>query len=64
MREPRTAHPNHEQENEMGFNLKLYFEELDELLSDGSKTEAEKLAAIAKHMEESRQYARECGMVR
>lgn len=48
----------------MGFNLKMYFEELDELLSDGSKTEAEKLAAIAKHMEESRKYARECGQLR
>jgi len=48
----------------MGFSLRHYFEELDQLLTNGGTTEAEKLAAIAKHMEESRQYAKDCGLLR
>ena len=47
----------------MGFSLQHYFEELDELLTDGSMTPEQKLAAIAKHMKESRTYARECGQM-
>ena len=46
----------------MGFNLKLLFEELEELLT-AELSDDVKLKAIKETIEESKEYAEQCGML-
>ena len=45
----------------MGFSLALFFETLDELLSDDSRSAEERLAALREEVATSKLYSRESG---
>lgn len=48
----------------MGFSLKIFFEGLQELLSDTHLSDQEKLEALRAYVENNRAYAEECGQLR
>ena len=47
----------------MGFSLKNFFETLEFMLAEPGMTDAQRLAAIKKEVEESKKYARDCGVI-
>jgi hypothetical protein len=47
----------------MGFNLAMFFAELEMILSDQEYTEAQKVEAIADLVADERRYATECGQL-
>lgn len=46
----------------MGFNLEMFFKELDEILNSGLNIFS-KLKALRKAIQEGRDYARDCGHI-
>lgn len=47
----------------MGFNLKMFFEGLQELLGKTYPSDAEKLESIKNYVEGEHRYAKDCGQI-
>ena len=48
----------------MGFNLKLFFEELEQILRDQHTTDAQKMELFRAAIPNGKRYAGECGLLR